>query len=279
MAETVAATGLMRDVTDAEVEHYQQKGWAKLDGLISAELAAEILATVRAEIEGGGVDERDISTYTNDRRGVGDRRQWRDLRFPARDNGLEPLASLVFGKEIGRNAQRLIGREVPVNYHADIIAVKMPQGHVASQPTGWHQDWVNFPFDRVGFLSFWIALEDMPPERGVMRFLDGSHHAGPLGRMGIDAETDLTTHYDGLLERYPISPEFGLKAGDATVHDAMVVHGAPENSTDKPRFAAILSYHPADTCFTGAPHYIFTPELGLEPGKPIKHDLFRVVYP
>ena len=268
MAQSVASDVAMRDVTDDEVEHYLANGWVKLESLISPELAAGILDSVRDEIVGSDAEQ---STR--------DRPQWRDLRFPARDQGIEPLRSLVYSKEIGRNAQRLLDRDVPVNYHADIIAVKMPQGHVASEPTGWHQDWVNFPFDRVGFLSFWIALEDMPPERGVMRFLNGSHREGPLGKTGISAEADLLKYYPKLKDRYEISEPFGLKAGDATAHNGMVIHGAPENSTDRPRFAAILSYHPSDTHFTGAPHYIFTPDLGLEVDKPIKHELFPAIYP
>ena len=83
---------------------------------------------------------------------VHDRVYWRDWHFPGRDDGIEPFRSLAYSQEIGHNAQRLIGREVPINYHADMMAVKMPSGHTASGPTGFHQDWVNFPFDRVGFL-------------------------------------------------------------------------------------------------------------------------------
>ena len=32
-------------------------------------------------------------------------------------------------------------------------------------------------------------------------------------------------------------------------------------STDRPRWALIASYHPADTCYTGAPHHIFRPDI------------------
>jgi ectoine hydroxylase-related dioxygenase (phytanoyl-CoA dioxygenase family) len=265
----------MREVTDEEVAHYQDNGWAKLEGLISRDLAADILASVHDDLVGEAEARPDATGSEKPR----DRAQWRDLRFPGRDRGIEPLRSLIYSKDIGLAAQRFIGRDVPINYHADIIAVKMPQGHLASRPTGWHQDWVNFPFDRAGFLSFWIALEDMPAERGVMRFMSGSQKAGPLGKYGVAEDTELPDVYPNLTERYPVSEAFGLKAGDATVHDALVVHSAPGNATDRPRFTAILSYHPADTRFTGAPHYIFTPDLGLEVDKPIKHDLFRVVYP
>ncbi len=267
MAEVISTVA--RDVTDDEVRFYQDNGWVKLEGLISPALAAEILDQVKfmekAEVTDNGT--------------IHDRPLWRDWHFPGRDQGIEPIRTLVYSREIGRNAQRFVGREVPINYHADMMAVKMPQGHTASQPTGWHQDWVNFPFDRVGFLTFWIALDDIPPERGAMRFLQGSHHAGPLGKMGLNTDIDVVGYYPGLKERYPVSPEIHLVAGDATVHNGMVVHGAPENSTDKARWALIASYHPADTCYTGAPHHIFRQDMGLEVGKPIKHELFKVVYP
>jgi ectoine hydroxylase-related dioxygenase (phytanoyl-CoA dioxygenase family) len=192
---------------------------------------------------------------------------------------LEPFSSLVYSPEIGLAAQRLIGREVPINYHADLLAVKMPEGHAASGPTGFHQDWVNFPFDRTGFLTFWIALDEIPPERGSMRFLSRSQEAGPLGKMGLLSGQQVTEYYPDLSSRYQMSPPLHMRAGDATIHNGLVVHGAPPNTTDQPRWAYIASYHPADTCYTGAPHHIFSPELGLQVGQPIKHERFRVIYP
>src|SRR5207249_434106 len=116
---------------------------------------------------------------------ISDINQWRDWYFLGRDEHMEPFRSIAFSTEIGENAERFIGRKAGVNYHADMMAVKMPAGEKASGPTGWHQDWVNFPFDRVGFLTFWFALDEITPEMGAMRFYQGSHKAGPLGKMGI----------------------------------------------------------------------------------------------
>jgi ectoine hydroxylase-related dioxygenase (phytanoyl-CoA dioxygenase family) len=272
-----ATTTLMRDVTDDEVAFYQENGWAKLEGLITPELATQMVDAVREQMEKG---EAEVGEGSVDAGGkVHDRTVWRDWHFPGRDDGIEPFRSLAYSREIGHNIQRFLGRDVPINYHADMMAVKMPSGHVASGPTGFHQDWVNFPFDRIGFMTIWIALDEIPPERGSMRFLSGSHQAGPLGKMGLISGPELPDYYPDLKERYPLSPPLHLHAGDATAHNGMVVHGAPPNTTDKARWAAILSYHPADTCYTGAPHHIFKADLGLEVGKPIKHDLFRVVYP
>jgi hypothetical protein len=275
-SESRTAT-LMREVSDEEVAFYQANGWVKLDSLIPAQVADEMREVVKRTVL--DADAGQVEGHIADGGQVHDRADRRDWHFPARDDGLEPFRSLAYSREIGANAQRFVGREVPINYHADLLAVKMPEGHVASGPTGFHQDWVNFPFDRSGFLTFWIALDEIPPERGSMRFLSHSQEAGPLGKMGLLSGAQVTEYYPDLVKRYEMSPPLHLHAGDATVHNGLVVHGAPPNSTDQARWAYIVSYHPADTCYTGAPHHIFSPELGLEVGQPIKHERFRVVYP
>jgi hypothetical protein len=271
----------MREVTDEEGVFFRQNGWVKLEGLIDPALAGDMLEQVRDLMLGANGDQppdlTDLPIDPSER--TFDFNQWRDWHFPARDNHVEPLRSLVFSRDIGRNTSRLLGREVGVNYHADLLAVKMPAGHEASLPTTWHQDWINFPFDRVGFLTFWIALDDISAEQGAMRFLSGSHHEGPLGRRYFGDASDVVEYHPDLLERYEMSPPLVLRPGDATVHTGLVVHGAPENSTDRPRWALVTSYHPADTCYTGAPHHIFTQSLGLEIGQPIRHPLFPTIYP
>jgi ectoine hydroxylase-related dioxygenase (phytanoyl-CoA dioxygenase family) len=267
----------MRTVTDDEAAFYKENGWVYLPQLIPRELADELRTTVQQEIEGAEAELVEGQHVSGGH--IRDRADRRDWHFIGRDDHVEPFQSLIYSKQIGENAHRLIGRDVRVNYHADLMAVKMPEGHAASKPTGWHQDWVNFPFDRIGFLTFWFALGEIPPERGSMRFLNGSHRAGPLGKMGLLGGKEVIEYYPELLEEYEMSPPLDMQPGDATVHNGMCVHGAPENSTDQPRWAYIASYHPADTCYTGAPHYIFSPDVGLEVGKPIKADIFRVVYP
>jgi hypothetical protein len=273
-------TPLTREVSQDEIAHYQENGWAKIPGLISPALAQEILESVKEHMLEAG-DEGDVQTGAIQADAklekVHDRDIWRDWHFPARDDGLEPLRSLAYSREIGHNAALVLGRDIGINYHADLIAVKMPTGHSASQATGYHQDWVNFPFDRTGFLTFWIALDEITAEMGSMRFYNGSQQAGPLGKMGLDGP-EVPDYYPELREKYKLSDPIDLAQGDATVHNGLVVHGAPENRTDRPRWTLILAYHPSDTCYTGAPHHIFRPDLGLEVGKPIKHELFRQIY-
>ena len=142
MADT-ATTTLMRDVTDEEVAFYQENGWAKLEQLIPEAVATQMLDAVREAMEQSEAELGEGGVSAGGQ--VHDRVYWRDWHFPGRDDGIEPFRSLAYSREIGHNAQRFIGREVPINYHADMMAVKMPTGHAASGPTGFHQDWVELP--------------------------------------------------------------------------------------------------------------------------------------
>lgn len=272
-------TPLAREVSDEEIAQFQENGWVKVPGLISSELAQEILDSVKTNMLAANDGEVHTAGIKADEKldKIHDREIWRDWHFPGRDDGLEPLRSLTYSQDLGRDSALLMGREVPINYHADLVAVKMPAGHSASKATGFHQDWVNFPFDRVGFLTFWIALDEITADMGSMRFYNGSHRAGPLGKMGL-VGAELPDYYPELRDRFELSDPIDLAQGDATIHTGLVVHGAPENTTDRPRWTLILAYHPADTCYTGAPHHIFSADLGLEVGKPIRHERFRRVY-
>lgn len=257
----------VREATDAEVAHYHANGWVKMERLIEPSLAAEMLETAKREVMAEPDGER---SHT--------RPVWRDVYNIGRDDLIEPFASLNRSKVVGRNAQRFMRREVPIGFHADMFAVKMPDGDAASGVTGWHQDFCNFPLDRAGLLTFWIALEDMAPEQGVMRFLSGSHREGPLGKRYLEVdERGLLDHYEYLEQDYKISPPLNLNAGDCTVHSSLVVHSAPANSTDRARWTYIMSYYPADAMWTGAPHHIFNAEAGLQVLQPAISPKFPII--
>lgn len=269
MSETLETVQIAREATEAEVAHYHDNGWVKMEGLISKETAAQMLKLAKIE----------ILEKVPDQIRAHERKVWRDVYNLGRDDGLEPFATLCRSKVIGRNAQRFMRRDVPVGLHADMLAVKMPSGVGGSSVTGYHQDFPNFPLDRAGLLTFWIALEDMTPDQGVMRFFSGSHKEGPLGRRNLEQdERGLLDHYPFLEKIHPLSPPMSLKAGDCTVHSSLVIHGAPGNTTDRARWSYLMSYFPGDACWTGAPHHIFNAEAGLEPLQPVRSPKFPVIY-
>ena len=128
-------------------------------------------------------------------------------------------------------------------------------------------------------LTIWIAIEDVPAEAGALRFVPGSHRLGPLGRLDLVSEEhtprDLLRDDDMGLVGEPVTVP--LKAGEATVHDALTLHGAGPNTSTRPRRAWTVVYLPASTLYTGGPH----PQeginsLGLTPFEPFDHPRFRV---
>jgi ectoine hydroxylase-related dioxygenase (phytanoyl-CoA dioxygenase family) len=86
-------------------------------------------------------------------------------------------------------------------------------------------------------LNIWIALVDLTPEMGTMQFLSRSHRAGMLGRY-FNRRDDVTLidEHPWVLDEFEMSPPISLKAGDATVHDMNVIHAAPANSSNTPRW-------------------------------------------
>jgi len=267
----------VRDVTGDEVAAFVRDGWVFLPGFVDQELIADVLAASKALMGESGTEgsvRRELDA---------DFDHWHDRHFMARE-GIEPFRSLSYAPQMGHAVQRLIERDVAVRHWADMIAVKPPAGTTTrSGMTPFHQDYSNRQFDRVGNVAFWIALEAMPAERGTVRFRNGSHRLGPLGReFGRDdppgSGLDVHEAYPWLAERYPLSQPLDMQPGDATGHGGLVLHTAPENATDVPRWAYISIYFPADTLWTGTP-FLGQGDATLAIDRPFDHPYFPVIYP
>jgi ectoine hydroxylase-related dioxygenase (phytanoyl-CoA dioxygenase family) len=96
-------------------------------------------------------------------------------------------------------------------------------------------------------MQWWLALAEVTPEMGAMRFLSGVHREGPLGSCFNEDTGDVLEQYPKLTDLYPLSPPLHYQPGDATVHHGYMLHGAPPNETDAVRLAYLFSYVPADT--------------------------------
>lgn len=171
---------IVRALTDEEVAHYHRYGWAKLEKLVDTQVVAEMLEYLRArmgedasvEVDGG---------YT------GDAKTSRPPQARALFNSYEGLSReepvferVALSAEMGQAMSRLCGGQA--RYWDDMALVKMPVGKEGGK-TPWHQDSPYYPMDRIGMLNVWVALVDVPPNMGSMRFISGSHRWGPLGRV------------------------------------------------------------------------------------------------
>jgi len=237
-----------RRVTTEEIAHYDEHGWAKLPGLVTPDV-------VRALREMAG------ERMGEDGQGNAVAPIYQPFFNPEVSEGPQsPLLRPLFDA-LGANAAALMQRakKVGVRYFGDSFAVKLPArketAHPGAGATYYHQDFINWALDRSGGMTFWIALEDLTPESGTMSFLSGSHRLGALGHYHGYGEggADILEDFPELAERCVSSGPISYKAGDATVHNVMLVHGAGENQTDAPRWAWIFMANPADARWTGAP--------------------------
>jgi hypothetical protein len=245
-----------RDVTGEEIAFYRENGWAKLPCLIDPNRAREVLAACKdllAEMEEAiasgsskiSIGKHGERQYLADDLGAA----WFPFLLTVRHIRREPFRSLALDPSLGRVAYRMIDRarlgaaQVPVALSDANLLVKFPAGAECSKATRYHQDnAADIGMDRVGHVNMWIALEEVTPEQGTMRFLSGSHREGPLGKH----RDTMLEEYPALTEMYPWSEPLHYMPGDATVQHDFTIHGAPENMTDRIRWGFVCSYIAAD---------------------------------
>lgn len=177
------------------------------------------------------------------------------------------LRELTLHPRLAQVAECLAGVRVRI-WH-DHMLVKEPHNNVA---THFHQDRPYWPHagDRLS-LSAWVALVDVPPERGCMSFLPGTQGLTGYRPQNLHDEEDM----------FRVNPELRwhprvtvpLRAGDCTFHSSYTGHMALPNTTDVARLAYVVAYMDADTEYSGAPHVVTDP-LGLSPGDRLDGEVF-----
>ncbi|GAA3688706.1 hypothetical protein GCM10022224_062720 [Nonomuraea antimicrobica] len=243
-----------REATGDEAAFFAEHGWVLLGRLIDPGAAAGLreraMGHLRARSGGGGP----IDQAFGQSRDVG-----------AVD---EAFGALATSPAMGRTAVRLLGVRA-VRVQVTNLLVKEAGEHGATE---FHQDFPWMPMDRSGMLTVWLALADVPADMGSLRFYDGSHRHGVLGRSFTRPGDDQLSQHPWI-EELALSPPLDLQAGDATVHHALTVHGAPANRRDRPRLSFAVTYFDADALYTGLP-YRQTDGLGLRVNQPFEHERF-----
>lgn len=107
----------------------------------------------------------------------------------------------------------------------------------------WHQDYSYWTRTQpMAHLTCWIALDDSTRDNGCLHYVPGSNRWPLLPITGLAGNMDeiLTVLTDDQKRQFrPVAIE--LKAGEATFHHPLMVHGSYENRTDRPRRAAVIN--------------------------------------
>jgi ectoine hydroxylase-related dioxygenase (phytanoyl-CoA dioxygenase family) len=180
------------------------------------------------------------------------------------------LRDLTLDPRLAAAATALAG--VPLRIWHDQLLIKPPHNGAATE---FHQDAPYWPHTGSrASLSAWVALVDVPVERGCMTFIPGSQHHQDLRSQDLSDSDDMFRAAPDL--RWQERLTIPLRAGDCTFHNAYLAHSATPNLTDDPRIAHVAIYFDAETTYSGAGHVV-TDGLGLTVGGSFEHELFPTV--
>ncbi|UPT20811.1 phytanoyl-CoA dioxygenase family protein [Thermobifida alba] len=209
-------------VGDDFVRNYREQGFAHVPGVLTSEevaryrAAADRLYAAESPVVWGTSEEEVQVHYVE--------HAWQK----------EPLLrELALHPRITAIALRLAGCALRL-YSSDLL-VKEPR---TALPTLVHDDEPGLPLANLdNALTAWIALGDVPAERGCLSFVPGSHRR---------PESDRQTRMESFADYRPMPnvwPDFPwrprvtvpLRAGDVTFHHFRTVHMAGDNHSDERR--------------------------------------------
>lgn len=146
------------------------------------------------------------------------------------------IYELVSHPEIGRLAAEITGAKMIQAWWVQLLY--KPQVSASVKPVvGWHQDrtyWGPWTPDSDLF-TIWVALSDVGPESGPMRFVLGSHEWGLQSEsdfFGEDLDGQAARMRDGHVWREV--PAI-LPAGGFSIHHCETLHASGPNFEDAPR--------------------------------------------
>jgi ectoine hydroxylase-related dioxygenase (phytanoyl-CoA dioxygenase family) len=188
------------------------------------------------------------------------------------------LASLATDPRLADLAATLLGAS-EVRLWQDQLLYK-PPGGPATTTIGWHQDWASWDTvaSHAGFITAWVAFEDVDEENGAMQMLPGSHHWGLVPGGSNFFATDRDAQLEGLGDHDIAPRSVVMQAGQVSFHHPLTFHGSGPNRSQRLRRS--LAVHFVDGSVTAVAreglwqHYnlgLFT-ERGGRLGEPYRFD-------
>lgn len=135
-------------------------------------------------------------------------------------------------------ASQLLGGAVRF-WHDQLFVKPAKDGGIVA----WHQDYSYWTRTvPMAHLTCWIGLDDSTEENGCVRYVPRSHKWNLLPRGNL--ANDMNAIFDVLTDEQkedfkPVAIE--LKKGEASFHHPLMLHGSFENSSDRPRRAAVIN--------------------------------------
>ena len=143
----------------------------------------------------------------------------------------------------------------------------------------WHQDYSYWTRTKpMQHLTCWIGLDDATAENGCLQYIPGSHRWDLLPITGLANDMNaimevLTPEQKARFK--PVAVE--LKAGEATFHHPLMVHGSYENRTDRQRRALVINVF-RDGVRSAKNEPLLTGVPAIPEGEPINGKFFPLLF-
>ncbi|MEO1889748.1 MAG: phytanoyl-CoA dioxygenase family protein [Cycloclasticus sp.] len=233
-------------LTELQRQQFLRDGFIKLSGLASPDVLRDINQVVDASMEpalGPLEYEADVQYQgaPADRLVSGGDTPRRLLNAYARD---EVFRDWACAPAVVKVVKQLIGTDevrLTQNHH-NCIMTKLP---VFSSQTDWHQDIRYWSFDRPELVNVWLALGNEHVENGGMKMIPGSHTM-EFERGRLDANLFLRQDLPENQNLLETAVDVELEAGDVLFFHCRTFHAAGANTTNRPKYSLVFSYHAAD---------------------------------
>lgn len=208
-------------LTADEIEKYERDGYLLYKQPV---FKADQFARLKA------IFEENLAQYGEDNLDTMHFRDARLMEFLLADEVLDVVQSVI-GPNIGLWSSHFISKSAGVG-----------------KATPWHEDsayWDGRISTMAGICTVWLAIDDVDAENGAMKVIPGSHSNGYSDYEEIDASKNIFGRQ--------IKPEqvdeslavtFELKANEASLHEARIMHGADANVSSRRRAGYTMRYFP-----------------------------------
>ena len=121
---------------------------------------------------------------------------------------------------------------------------KMPRD---GKTVSWHQDASYWPLTPSKAVTMWLAIDDADRENACMRFIPGTHVLGHLTwELSETDESNVLNQKVPNVEQYGEPVDVELKAGEASLHSDLLLHGSEANLSLRRRCGLTLRYTSGD---------------------------------
>jgi ectoine hydroxylase-related dioxygenase (phytanoyl-CoA dioxygenase family) len=117
--------------------------------------------------------------------------------------------------------------------------------------TPWHQDGHYWPIRPLANCTVWVALDDSTPENGCLRVIPGSHREKRIHAHLLEDREDLVLSQrtaDDVFDEAEAA-DVVLQAGQMSMHDVYMIHGANPNRSPRRRAGVAIRYMPGTSVF------------------------------